>query len=198
MIHRKSPTPVVCTLNVCPFFILNPSLHQLPLPPPPPPPPPPLYVQVQYSLLDQRPLMSGLVPLCLKHGIKILAYGVLAGGFLTDTWLGSPPPDTSVSSTWPFLQEPGRFANDLCDLSSMSTQASPPPPLKALNARFPGNSEECNKVIVPFARRERFSCNASLSTIDYCAMRRARKRHPGTRRVHIRYSNVEADVAVYL
>ena len=53
-------------------------------------------------------------------------------------------------------------------------------------------------VIVPFMRRERFSRNAGLSTIDYCTMRIARKRHPGARRIHIRHSNVEADVAVYL
>ena len=33
-------------------------------------------------------------------------------------------------------------------------------------------------VIVPCARRKRFSRKAGLSTIDYCAMRVARKRHP--------------------
>ena len=53
-------------------------------------------LQVQYSLLDQRPLLSGLVPMCLERDIKILAYGVLAGGFLTDAWLGAPPPEASV------------------------------------------------------------------------------------------------------
>lgn len=35
--------------------------------------------------------------LCEAHGIKILPYGVLAGGFLTDTWLGKPAPDPEVS-----------------------------------------------------------------------------------------------------
>ena len=40
--------------------------------------------------------MSGLVNICVEHGVKILAYGVLAGGFLTDTWLGAPKPSNKV------------------------------------------------------------------------------------------------------
>ena len=56
--------------------------------------------------------------------------------------------------------------------------------IRAINRTKQPNSEECNKVIVPFARRERFSRMAGLSTIDYCAMRVARKRHPGTHRIH--------------
>ena len=54
---------------------------------------------------------------------------------------------------------------------------------------------------MPFARREHFSHKAGLSIIDYCAMLVARKRHPGARhrnRIHVRHSNAEADVAVYL
>lgn len=52
--------------------------------------------QIQYSLLDRRPHTSGLVSLCEEHGIKILPYGVLAGGFLTDSWLGAQQPDSST------------------------------------------------------------------------------------------------------
>ena len=52
---------------------------------------------MQYSLLDQRPVQSDLVELCEAQGIKILPYGVLAGGFLTDKWLGKPAPDPDVS-----------------------------------------------------------------------------------------------------
>ena len=40
--------------------------------------------------------MSGLVDVCVQHGVKILAYGVLAGGFLTDTWLGAVKPSKEV------------------------------------------------------------------------------------------------------
>jgi aryl-alcohol dehydrogenase-like predicted oxidoreductase len=47
--------------------------------------------QVQLSLLDRRALgpMAGL---CARHGIRLLAYGVLGGGFLHERWLGAPPP----------------------------------------------------------------------------------------------------------
>ena len=48
-------------------------------------------MQVQYSLLDDRP-EHGLVDLCRKHGIHLLCYGTVAGGFLSDRWLGAPEP----------------------------------------------------------------------------------------------------------
>ncbi len=64
-------------------------------------------MQVQYSLLDRRPLTSGLVSLCEEHGIDILAYGVLAGGFLTDHWLGKDEPDIKVcDSFWSRKESP--------------------------------------------------------------------------------------------
>ncbi len=47
--------------------------------------------QVQYSLLDRR-AAKGLVPWCRTHDIKLLCYGTLAGGFLTESWLGRPDP----------------------------------------------------------------------------------------------------------
>ena len=43
--------------------------------------------QVQYSLLDSRP-ETDLNQLCLKYGMQLLCYGTLAGGFLTDRYLG--------------------------------------------------------------------------------------------------------------
>lgn len=48
--------------------------------------------QVQYSLLDNRP-EHGMVELCRRHGIALLCYGTVAGGFLSDRWLGRPAPD---------------------------------------------------------------------------------------------------------
>lgn len=47
--------------------------------------------QLQYSLLDHRP-ENGLVDLCREHGIGLLCYGTIAGGFLSDRWLGQPDP----------------------------------------------------------------------------------------------------------
>ncbi|MEM9324072.1 MAG: aldo/keto reductase [Bacteroidota bacterium] len=50
-------------------------------------------VQVQYSLLDPRP-EKALIPLCARHGSYLLCYGTLAGGFLSERWLGIPEPET--------------------------------------------------------------------------------------------------------
>jgi aryl-alcohol dehydrogenase-like predicted oxidoreductase len=48
-------------------------------------------MQVQYSLLDARPEGS-LAGLCAETGMKLLCYGTLAGGFLSERWLGPPEP----------------------------------------------------------------------------------------------------------
>ena len=48
-------------------------------------------LQVQYSLLDRRPA-AGLSDACAALGTQLLCYGSLAGGFLSDTWLGQPEP----------------------------------------------------------------------------------------------------------
>ena len=47
--------------------------------------------QVCFSLLDRRPRQA-LAGLCGEHPLSILAYGTLAGGFLTDRWLDQPEP----------------------------------------------------------------------------------------------------------
>jgi aryl-alcohol dehydrogenase-like predicted oxidoreductase len=47
--------------------------------------------QVQYSLLDRRP-EHGMGALCTARGVHLLSYGSLAGGFLSDQWLGAPEP----------------------------------------------------------------------------------------------------------
>ncbi|KAG8982460.1 hypothetical protein FRB90_006781, partial [Tulasnella sp. 427] len=48
--------------------------------------------QVQFSLIDTRPL-DGMGSICKKHGIKLLTYGTLCGGFLSEKWLNQPQPD---------------------------------------------------------------------------------------------------------
>jgi len=47
--------------------------------------------QVQYSLLDRR-VGGAMAQLCVGRGVRLLPYGVLAGGFLSDRWLGKPDP----------------------------------------------------------------------------------------------------------
>jgi aryl-alcohol dehydrogenase-like predicted oxidoreductase len=47
--------------------------------------------QVQYSVLDRRPA-AGLSAQCAEKGIGLLCYGAVAGGFLSERWLGRPDP----------------------------------------------------------------------------------------------------------
>lgn len=51
----------------------------------------PAAIQVQFSLLDRRP-EKGLLDLCAAQDVKVLCYGTVAGGFLSDRWLGRPEP----------------------------------------------------------------------------------------------------------
>lgn len=47
--------------------------------------------QVQYSVIDRRPA-AGLATQCARNGIGLLCYGAVAGGFLSDRYLGEPDP----------------------------------------------------------------------------------------------------------
>lgn len=48
-------------------------------------------MQVQYSLLDERPAHA-LAAVCAEHGMKLLCYGTVAGGFFSERWLGEKEP----------------------------------------------------------------------------------------------------------
>jgi aryl-alcohol dehydrogenase-like predicted oxidoreductase len=48
-------------------------------------------MQSQYSLIDCRP-ERGLSAHCERHSVGLLCYGSVAGGFLSDRWLGAPEP----------------------------------------------------------------------------------------------------------
>jgi len=63
--------------------------------------------QICYSLLDQR-AAGALAEYCARKGVTILAFGTLAGGFLTDKWLGAPEPDWDALTTWSQMKY-GRF-----------------------------------------------------------------------------------------
>ncbi len=54
--------------------------------------------QVQFSLIDRRPLVK-MSPHCSEHGLGLLAYGVLAGGLLSDRYLGKPEPNRATLDT---------------------------------------------------------------------------------------------------
>ncbi len=48
-------------------------------------------LQTQYSLLDRRP-EKRMAALAAEEGMQFLCYGTVAGGFLSDKWLGQPDP----------------------------------------------------------------------------------------------------------
>jgi aryl-alcohol dehydrogenase-like predicted oxidoreductase len=45
--------------------------------------------QLQYSVIDRRPA-GAMSACCSAGGVRLLAYGALAGGFLSERWLGQP------------------------------------------------------------------------------------------------------------
>ncbi len=53
--------------------------------------------QVQYSLLDPRP-EGNMIKCCLQNNIKLLCYGTLAGGFLSEKWLGADEPQEPMEN----------------------------------------------------------------------------------------------------
>ena len=54
-------------------------------------------MQVQYSVLDNRP-EHGLAALAAENGVSLLCYGSVAGGFLSDKWLGVPEPEMPLEN----------------------------------------------------------------------------------------------------
>ena len=55
--------------------------------------------QVCHSLIDPR-AYGNMAQVCEQYGVKLLAFGTLAGGFLTDRWLGKPEPSQAELETW--------------------------------------------------------------------------------------------------
>ncbi len=55
--------------------------------------------QVCFSLLDRR-AAGAMSELCLTRGVRVLAFGTLAGGFLSERWLGKPEPRPSEITDW--------------------------------------------------------------------------------------------------
>jgi aryl-alcohol dehydrogenase-like predicted oxidoreductase/enamine deaminase RidA (YjgF/YER057c/UK114 family) len=55
--------------------------------------------QVCFSLLDRRPA-GAMSALCKNCGLRLLAYGTLAGGLLTEKWHRRPPPSSGQVHDW--------------------------------------------------------------------------------------------------
>jgi aryl-alcohol dehydrogenase-like predicted oxidoreductase/enamine deaminase RidA (YjgF/YER057c/UK114 family) len=66
--------------------------------------------QVSFSLIDQR-AAGALSAYCLAHGIRILAYGTVAGGWLTEKWSNAAEPDQDDHRSWS-QSKYGRFLHE--------------------------------------------------------------------------------------
>jgi aryl-alcohol dehydrogenase-like predicted oxidoreductase/enamine deaminase RidA (YjgF/YER057c/UK114 family) len=63
--------------------------------------------QISWSLIDRR-AAGAMSDYCLATGVRVLAYGTLLGGFLSERWLGRPEPDWDRLGTWSEMKY-GRF-----------------------------------------------------------------------------------------
>jgi aryl-alcohol dehydrogenase-like predicted oxidoreductase len=54
-------------------------------------------MQAQYSLLDERP-RNGMIDLCRRNDIAVICYGTVAGGFLSERWLGRREPGGDLTN----------------------------------------------------------------------------------------------------
>ena len=83
--------------------------------------------QVSFSLVDRR-AAGALSKLCAESGVKLLAYGTLCGGFLSEHWLGQPEPtsiaDWSRSKYKRFIDTAGGWGPLQGILSAASTIAA--------------------------------------------------------------------------
>ena len=88
--------------------------------------------QVSFSLIDRR-AAGALTEVCRTHGVGLLAYGTLAGGFLSERWLGREEPPIDESLTWSqmkyrrFIDQSGgweRFQRLLRTVHRIATAAS--------------------------------------------------------------------------
>jgi aryl-alcohol dehydrogenase-like predicted oxidoreductase/enamine deaminase RidA (YjgF/YER057c/UK114 family) len=55
--------------------------------------------QVSFSLLDRR-AAGEMSAFCLENGVRLLAYGTLAGGLMSERWLGRPEPGAGDLADW--------------------------------------------------------------------------------------------------
>ena len=55
--------------------------------------------QVSFSLLDRR-AAGEMSAFCLENGVRLLAYGTLAGGLMSERWLGRPEPAGDEIADW--------------------------------------------------------------------------------------------------
>lgn len=56
--------------------------------------------QISHSILDDRARSKEMEEVCRNFNVKLIAYGVVMGGFLTQKWLGKSEPTQESLKTW--------------------------------------------------------------------------------------------------
>jgi aryl-alcohol dehydrogenase-like predicted oxidoreductase len=56
--------------------------------------------QISCSVIDRRLVRGRLSKVCVEHGVGILAYGTLLGGYLSEKWVGAPEPTDESTLNW--------------------------------------------------------------------------------------------------
>jgi aryl-alcohol dehydrogenase-like predicted oxidoreductase len=137
-----------------------------------------LSVQVQYSVLDQRPA-NGLAALCAEHGVWLLCYGSVAGGFLSDRWLGASEPSALLENRslvkykliiddfggWELFQELLRTLRRVADRHGAD--------LATIASRWALDRPRAAAVIVGARNRSHVGDNARITSLELSAADKA-------------------------
>jgi len=139
-----------------------------------------LTMQVQYSLLDHRP-QSGLAQLCQQHSVALLCYGSVAGGFLSDRWLGASEPtnaleNRSLTKYKPIIDDFGGwslFQELLATLRAIADRHATD--IATIASRYTLEQPGVGAVIVGALTRAHLAANVAISNIaldaaDYTAI----------------------------
>jgi len=143
-------------------------------------------MQTQYSLLDRRPEQL-LADYATNSGVHLLAYGALAGGFLSDRYLGKEPPSEMNRSLQKYrlvIEEAGgwdKYQQLLRLLHSIAEKHSST--IAAVASRWALDRESIAAVILGVGRESRVKQYAgafelSLDAEDCQAIEAQLQQHP--------------------
>jgi aryl-alcohol dehydrogenase-like predicted oxidoreductase len=125
-------------------------------------------MQTQYSLLDRRPERE-MVEFCVAHGVKMMPYGGLLGGFLGDRYLDRSPPASMNRSLqkyrliideaggWECFQE---FLGQLAEIADKHATS-----IAAIALRWVLDQAAIAAVIVGIGSQSRVASNLALCSL---------------------------------
>lgn len=126
-------------------------------------------LQAQYSLIDRRP-EKAMTAYADESGVRLLAYGSLAGGFLSERYVGAAPPERMNRSLTKYrliIDEAGgweafqRLLGTLADVAARHGTS-----IATVAARWVLDQPAVAAVILGIGRRSRVAENAALATLS--------------------------------